>query len=395
VATVAPAAVPAASTRRGVGAASSAVVLWSAGNVLAKAIPMAGPVLAWHRLWLSSALLGLVLWRRGGRLDARTLRLAAPGGVAFGLNISLFFTAVKMTSMAHASLIANLQPLLILLVAAPLFGERVARRDLALGAVALGGMAVVLLGGAGQSTTSWAGNGLAGLALVAWTAYFILSKQARSTLDTLEYQVALGVVGAAVVLPFALVSGSITDLGGWPLLGVLAMVAGPGSGHLLMNWAHQHCPILIASMLTLGMPVLSVLFAVVLLGESLLPVEVAGMAVTLGALGLLVAGQVGSTHSIAPPADAGIASGPLQGGPGQQEALFAHGGEADHGLGLVALSLDVEDHAFAPLAVADVVADLEAQGGGTGGDPPPGRQGGVDGAVPSGERRPSGRAAAR
>lgn len=290
----------------GVAAASTAVVLWSGGNILAKSVPMAGPALALHRLWLSSLILGGILWWRGGRIDARTLRLAAPGGVAFGLNISLFFTSVKMTSMAHASLISNLQPLLILLVAAPLFGERIRRSDLTLGAVALAGMAVVLLGGAGQSTTSWTGNGLAFLALLAWTAYFILSKQARTVLDTLEYQVALGISGAAVVLPIALLTGGLGDLGGWPLLGVLAMVAGPGSGHLLMNWAHQHCPIMLASLLTLAVPVLSVLFAWLLLGESVLPIEVAGMVITLGALGLLIQGQVaaGSRSTDAAPADA-------------------------------------------------------------------------------------------
>ena len=276
----------------GVAAASGAVVLWSGGNILAKSVSLEGPVLALHRLWVSSLILGFVLWRRGGRLDSRTLRLAAPGGVAFGLNISLFFTAVKLTSMAHAALISNLQPLLILLVAAPLFGERVRRSDLAWGGVALVGMAIVLLGGAGQSTTSWAGNGLAFLALLAWTVYFIVSKQARTTLDTLEYQVALGIVGAIVVLPIAVLVGGVTDVGRWDALGVLAMVAGPGSGHLLMNWAHQHCPIMIASMLTLAVPVLSVLFAWILLGESVLGIEVFGMAVTLGALGLLLHGHV-------------------------------------------------------------------------------------------------------
>lgn len=282
----------------GVAAASTAVVLWSGGNILAKTVALAGPALALHRLWISSVVLGFILWRRGGRIDARTLRLAAPGGVAFGLNISLFFTAVKMTSMAHASLISNLQPLLILLVAAPLFGERVRRSDLGLGAVALVGMAIVLLGGAGQATTSWTGNGLAFLALIAWTVYFIVSKRARTVLDTLEYQVALGIVGAAVVLPIALLTGGVTALGPWQLLGVLGMVAGPGSGHLLMNWAHQHCPIMIASMLTLGVPVLSVLFAWVLLGESVLAVEVVGMAVTLGALALLINGQVSSKQTV-------------------------------------------------------------------------------------------------
>src|SRR6185436_10714783 len=61
-------------------------------------------------------------------------------------------------------------------------------------------------------------------------------------------------------------------------------------------------------------------------------------------------------------------SGPLRGGsdalqwgPAEQQALLADLGEAHHGLGLLTLPDDVDDHALAPLAVADVVADPEAQ----------------------------------
>lgn len=46
----------------------------------------------------------------------------------------------------------------------------------------------------------------------------------------------------------------------------------------------------------------------------------------------------------------------LEGGPGQEEALLAHVGEADDDLGGVAGADDLQHHAPAPLAVDDVVA---------------------------------------
>src|SRR5688572_29691046 len=47
--------------------------------------------------------------------------------------------------------------------------------------------------------------------------------------------------------------------------------------------------------------------------------------------------------------------------PGQQQALLADVGEADRGLGLVARTLDVDDHAVAEGGVVDVVADLQPE----------------------------------
>ena len=81
------------------------------------------------------------------------------------------------------------------------------------------------------------------------------------------------------------------------------------------------------------------------------------------------------------------ASGLLDRRPGQQQALLADAGEADHDLGLVALALDLEDHALAPLGVDDVVADLQARCASApclAGPVPLGRSAALDDAVPVG-----------
>jgi drug/metabolite transporter (DMT)-like permease len=71
---------------------------------------------------------------------------------------------------------------------------------------------------------------------------------------------------------------------GW----VLVMVCVPGGGHLLVNWAHRHASITLASTLTLGIPVIAALGATVLLGEPLTGLQVGGMTLALVALGAIV-----------------------------------------------------------------------------------------------------------
>ena len=67
------------------------------------------------------------------------------------------------------------------------------------------------------------------------------------------------------------------------------MAATPGTGHILMNWAHARVPIGLVSQMTLASPVVSIaVAAVVLTNETVNFTQIAAMAVVLGALGLLL-----------------------------------------------------------------------------------------------------------
>ena len=91
------------------------------------------------------------------------------------------------------------------------------------------------------------------------------------------------------MLPVAALFSGTLDPGPGTWWWVLAMVATPGTGHLLLNWAHARVPLTMVSLLTLFSPVVSVgVAAMVLDGESVNALQVIGMAVVLGALALLV-----------------------------------------------------------------------------------------------------------
>ena len=212
------------------------------------------------------------------------------GGVAFGLNIVLFYSALKATSVANAVIISAFQPVLVMAVSGRLFGEKVALRMLGLVAIALSGVVLVVFGGAGGGDPSLQGDLLAAAATFAWAAYFIGSKGARAHLDAVTYQTSLLIIAAITVTPIALVvgGGGIEAPRGDDLWWIVLMVLGPGSGHLLMNWVHGHLPLALTSTLTLALPGLSAIGAAIFLDEPVAALQALGMAVVVVALGAAI-----------------------------------------------------------------------------------------------------------
>ena len=275
----------------GAAAAGAAVASWGLGNVLAKFIDLTGPSLSFDRFWFGTAYsLALVaVFRRS--LSWSSFRLAAPAGLSFGANSILFFSAVKLTSVTNATIIVALQPVLLLGVAGRLFGERVRTGDLVATAAAVAGTVAVVAGGRGVGGDNGWGDLLAVAALVTWAAYFVTAKRARRAMGTIEFQAAQSVVGALAVTPVALAYHAPLWTG-WATAGwVVLLAVGPGGGHFLMNWAHQHTSLTLASLLTLAIPVVAMAGAALILGEHITTVQVAGTAVVLGGLGAVVSGQ--------------------------------------------------------------------------------------------------------
>lgn len=283
---------PATGRRPGVGmaAATAAVVVWGATSVLIKQVDgVSGLGVACYRIWLGAIVVAVAFVASGGRLTWQLLRTSFLGGVAFTADLVLFFSAVQETSIANATVIGALQPLLVLLVASRLFGERARLVEIVWGGVALGGTALVVLGGDGGGANSLHGDLLAVGALVSWTAYFIFTKSARLELSAFEYLTGMAIVAAVVVVPLPLLfDGTLasTDTGGWLTIAYIALINGL-LGHFLMAFAHGHVTLLTMSLLTLAIPVLSAAAAAIWVDEPLTYLQIGGMAVVLVALALV------------------------------------------------------------------------------------------------------------
>ena len=269
-----------------------AVSIWGGMAVVIRLVDeVDGLVLGFHRLWIGAlATLG-VCYASGRRLSRRSLRVALPGGLAFGADIVLFFSALKHTTVANATVVGALQPLLVFLVANRMFGEQVTRQLVRCSVVAIAGVAVVVYGSAGVPVWSIGGDLLAAAALFAWTAYFVASKRAGDVLPPLEYLTAMLVIATTAVAPVALLLGGQLDPGGageWAWIALLAIGSG-GVGHLLLNWAHGHVELAVMSLLTLAVPVVAVVSAALFLDEPLGWIQALGMVIVLAALAVVAA----------------------------------------------------------------------------------------------------------
>jgi drug/metabolite transporter (DMT)-like permease len=282
-----------ASRAEGIAGVVAAVAAWGFGPIFVKLIELPGLALALYRLWLGFAVMVVLMVVSGRRITRAELRAALGAGVLFGINVSFFFTALKHTSVADASLITALAPVLILVVAGPMFGERLKPSDLGLTAVIIGGVVLVVLGSSGGPEWSVFGDLLAVGALVSWAAYFVVSKRAREHLGTIQFQSGVMLGAALVATPVVLLSGTALEAPrGDDWLWLAAFVLLPGAvGHLLMSWSHRYVDVSVSSLIVVAQPVVSTLAAAVVLSESLGVLQVVGGLVVVGAILLVVRGH--------------------------------------------------------------------------------------------------------
>ncbi|MGO9657178.1 MAG: DMT family transporter [Acidimicrobiales bacterium] len=300
----------------GVGAATFAMVVWGLSAVLVVLVKQPGLVVALERLWLGVPFVGALLVISRRRLNRSILWRAVPGGILLCGDIALFFSAVKLTSIADATVIGALQPALVLLVAGPLFGERPRGADVAWTAVAIAGVSVVVLGAGGTGRHQALGDFLAFGSLCCWTGYWLVSKRARSrplgavgdgrpgaggggVLGSIEYTSAVMLVAAVVVVPVSLLSGEPLSAGtplDWLWLGLMTVV--PGSAHLVLNWAHRFVAVSVSSVIVSVNPIVAAGAATVVLHQSLDLLQVTGGLVAVFAAAIVArrAARVGAVE---------------------------------------------------------------------------------------------------
>ncbi len=273
----------------GLVAVATAVVLWGGSSVAIKAVSTSGVVTAFYRLWFAIPLLWLLVAIRPGmrrRLDRGWLGSCLAGGSLFALHQVLFFSAIKLTTVADVTIIGALQPALVLVAAAPLFGERTPARALGWTALGFAGTALVVAGARGAPTWSLSGDAVSFGNLFAFTAYFLASKRIRRSLGAWEYVVGMTTVAGLWMAAVALAMGEpLASPRGWEWAVLAGLAIFPGTlGHVLVNWAHEHVPALSVSTVLLAVPVLAALGAAVFLGEPIRPLQALGGAVVLGSI---------------------------------------------------------------------------------------------------------------
>ena len=295
----------------GIAGAALAVTAWGASSVVAKIIDMGALALITYRFLLFAIVMAVYLTARRIPVTRADMRHSLWGGITLGIDAGLFFTAIKLTTVANATIVNALQVVLVSVVSARLYGERMNRRDIGYAALAMVGVAVVALGSSGSENWSLAGDLAAVGALFGWSAYFIATRQARTKVATQQYTVCVAIYVGLINLPLAALFGQ--DLS-WPTgeswFWLVVMAFGSGIlGHVAMNWSLRQVPLWLASTLTLFIPVVASALAWLIFDEALSVLQMVAMAWVVVALGMIVRNQSRPRIGGVPAAEVGPAAG--------------------------------------------------------------------------------------
>ncbi len=213
-------------------------------------------------------------------------------GLWFALDLGCWHYGIRYTSVANATVLPNLTPVIVTLVSWFAFRERPRPVFLIGMSTAIGG-AVLMAEAAAHPPAGplpHLGDLLSASTAIWYALYFIAVRSARLTRSTLSVMLWSCLVGAPLLLVTALVMREqilpVTALGWVAAVGLgLAHVFGQGS----IAWALGRLPASTASVTVLVQPLAAAVLAYFIFGETLTPLQALGGAVALA--GIVIAQQ--------------------------------------------------------------------------------------------------------
>lgn len=237
-------------------------------------------------------ILGAIAWwehRRYGGLPGRSLRLAAIAGIFFAADLTFWHHAIEAVGAGLATVLGNLQVLIVGLAAWLLFGERPSRSvGLALPVVLVGVTLISGLADAGAYGANPSLGVLLGvLTAISYAGYLIVIRQGGRdpqrpagpvAIATLSTAVVAGIVGAPL--------GELELVPSWPGHGWLLLygVTSQSIGYLLIAVSLPRLPAVVTSIILLVQPVTTVALGMLLLGEAPSALQLLGVTLVVGGI---------------------------------------------------------------------------------------------------------------
>ncbi len=267
-----------------------AILFFSLGSTIVKKAGIPGPTMAFYRMLLTTGLWTVILRSTEQRWITRAeLRKALVPGIVFGLNITLFFTGVTKTSVANAEFIGALTPVILVPAGAILFKERINTRALWFGMVSFAGLMLVLFNVPSNGAATWTGNLIIVCAMFSWATYLLTSRRLRAEMSVQAILTAVMMIASVTVFPLALFSGNLDGLTmhAVPYVMLLAVMTGTAA-HGFIVYAQHTVPVGTISIMQVAQPALAVVWAYLILDQTIRPVQVVGMALVLSGLAAVV-----------------------------------------------------------------------------------------------------------
>lgn len=243
------------------------------------------------------ALIPLVAWawvQNGNVADRRPQRLSDYAalilpGVLLAIDLAAWHLSLTMTSVANATLLANVAPVFVTLASWLLFRSKVSGIFLAGLATAVAGVVVLKGGPAALGGGDLLGDGIAIVAAMFYAGYILAIGQLRSRFSTNRIMIWSTASAAICMLPMTLLAEPELlppSAFGWAMLFGLAFVSHAG-GQVAITYALAYLPPAFSSLTLLLQPVVAAILAWLLLSEPVGLMQAIGGAIVL--VGILIA----------------------------------------------------------------------------------------------------------
>lgn len=211
--------------------------------------------------------------------------LILPGAV-LALDLSAWHLSITMTSVANATLLANLAPVFVTAIGFLFFGTKVTRVFVLGLILALAGVVVLKGGPAAFGNGDLRGDGVAMIAAFFYACYILAIGALRSRFDTIRIMLWSTASAAVGVFPLAFFfEGHMlpVSLYGWSVVFGLAFVSHAG-GQVAIAYALAYLPAAFSSLTLLLQPVVAAILAWALLNESITAMQALGGLIVLAGI---------------------------------------------------------------------------------------------------------------
>jgi drug/metabolite transporter (DMT)-like permease len=207
-------------------------------------------------------------------------------GVFFDGDLAFWHLSIVYTTVANASLLANCAPVFVALGGWLVFGQRVTRLFLLALTISLAG-AVLLVGPSFRSEgMRLAGDAFGAVTAMFYGAYILAIWRSRGSRGTATVMALSSAVSAVLLFPLALGwEGPLLaqSTRGWLILLGLAVIPHV-AGQSLIAYAMAHLPASLSALGLLIQPVFAAVYALLILGETMGAVQMAGGAIVLAGI---------------------------------------------------------------------------------------------------------------
>jgi drug/metabolite transporter (DMT)-like permease len=227
--------------------------------------------------------------RERGNLQPVGVRLAAFAGVLFAADLIFWHHTIDAVGAGLATVLGNLQVVFVAIAAWLLFGERPSARTLVALPIVLLGVVLIagVLGGQNYGADPTLGVLLGTITALSYSGYLIVIRYVGRRLAA--QPVAISTTSTmAITLAVGLALGTLDLTPGWPATGwlILLGISAQSAGYLFISLSLPRLPAVVTSIILLAQPVLSVIFAMVILGEAPSTGQLIGVMLVIGGIAL-------------------------------------------------------------------------------------------------------------